>query len=153
MVEALGHVRAIEAHAELVARDARLRDDELGRAHKQPVTDAELGLPQATDGEVLAEHAPGEFGSWQLLAPELVVLGGIDVDRLLGSAVHREIGLAVAIQVQRAQRELPLYWLLKNRRPDGATEPLDLAREADIDRHDVHRRHPHYSRNRLTGKQ
>ena len=61
------------------------------RSDSQPITDAQSVLRQAFGRDVLAKLAPRERHVGQLLPPVRVVLGGIGVHRLPGSAVHREI--------------------------------------------------------------
>jgi hypothetical protein len=56
----------------------------------------DLVLPPPLGGEVLAEGPPGERLQLQLAPPIGVVLGRVGVDRLLRTAVDREVGLAVA---------------------------------------------------------
>jgi hypothetical protein len=55
-----GHVGLAKSHADPVAGDAGLADLELRLADAVPVTDADLVIGQAVDGQVLTELAVGE---------------------------------------------------------------------------------------------
>src|SRR5262245_43305643 len=104
-LEELGH-ELVTAHPdpELEAGQPRLRHDELGGADADAVADADPVVEQALGGQVLAERARAELELRPLARPELVVLGRVGVDGLVLTAVHAKVGLAVAVEVQTAQR-------------------------------------------------
>src|SRR5713101_8437200 len=96
----LHHVSAIEADAQLEAWHAWLGDRELRGTNPQPVPDANFVLDQTFRGEVLSKRTPWERKIRKLLAPVLIVLGGIDVHRFVHAPVHGEVGLLVTNNVQ-----------------------------------------------------
>ena len=102
-----------EARRELVARDAWLRDHEQGAARSYDVTDRELGVVEPVRRQILAESAPAEVRVRELAPPVRVVLRRIAVHRLVGPAVHREIGLPVAVEVVIAHRDAVATGALK----------------------------------------
>ena len=137
-LEALHHLRVAEAEAELEARQARLRDDELRRADPNAVSDRELVLRRhAREGQVLAEHPPRQLAP-ELLPPDRVVLGAVRVDRLVRPAVHAEIGLGVARQVDALDAHRPGDRLLEDRRRHRLPLPRRPPGQTDVDRDDVH---------------
>src|SRR5262249_32026975 len=122
--EALDDVGAVEADPELVARHARLRDAQLCGAGAEDVADADVGLAQSLGGEVPAERAERQLDSRQLAPPVLVVLGRIRVHRLVGTAVDREIRLAVAVEVEAIDVHAPGDRRLPDGRADDAAVRL-----------------------------
>ena len=71
-------------------------------------------------------NAPqGSASGAEPLAPEAVVLARVAVDRLVGAAVHAQVGLRVAVEVVAAQRDAPGTGLLKI--PVRTTSPRQTA--------------------------
>src|ERR1700675_2507256 len=134
----LHHVRPIEAYAELETRHPRLRHHELRRSDLQPVADTELALEYALGGQILAEGSPRKVHTRKLSEPVRIVLQGIGIHGLVDAAVHREIGLLVAVHVERAHVSAALDRGLEDGSADGLSAPLDLARRPDVQRHDPH---------------
>src|SRR4029453_7625690 len=99
--ETLHHVWTIKSNPELETWHSRLGYDELGRARTKSSSDLHLIFKEALGGEVLAEGSPGKIDLRKLAVPIGVVLARVDVDGLIDSAVHREIRLLIAIQVER----------------------------------------------------
>src|SRR5262249_18464317 len=91
----------------------------------------------AFEGQVLAEGAGSEAEPVRV-GPPRVVLGCVRVDRLVAAAVHAEVGLAVADEVDPTHRHPRLDGLLPDCGLDTAPVPLDDTRQPDVDRHDVH---------------
>jgi hypothetical protein len=58
----------------------------------------------------------------------------VDVDRPILSPVAEEIALSVPLDVEPPNASTALYRLLPDGRVNGPSPPLDVAREADIDR-------------------
>ena len=113
--EPLDHVLPAEAKPELVARHPGLSDDQLRGADAESVADRDLLLERhPLDREVLAEGARSGSSSPSSLPPERVVLERVGVDRLRGAAVDGEVGLAVAVEVEAADRHPPLDRLLED---------------------------------------
>ena len=93
------HPGIVEADAQLVTREPRLGDHKLGGADPQPVADEHLVLERyALDGEVLSEHPPRKVPA-DLPLPIRIVLGRVDVHRLVGASVDGQIGLAVPVEI------------------------------------------------------
>ena len=107
------------AHAdpglELEAGDARAGDPQLDRADPPALADARAGDVDARGRQVLAERPGAEVQPGDV-APERDVLARIGVDRLVGPAVDRAVGLVVALQVDAAHRDRALDRRLDDRR-------------------------------------
>src|SRR5258706_10650921 len=97
--ETLDHVVAPETDRELVAGHARLRDNEFRRAHPIAVANPDLIFQQAFRREVFTECAPGQFFIPEFATPKIVVLRWVTVHGFLRSAVNRQIGLLVALDI------------------------------------------------------
>ena len=78
-----------------------MRDLEHGRPHGKARADHELPERDARHGEVLAERCRFQRTT-QLAGPPLVVLDGVRVHGLVGSTMHSEVGLLVAVEVDSA---------------------------------------------------
>src|SRR4029450_319028 len=124
--EALDHVIASEPDAELETGQARLRHRELDRTDADAIADGEIGLEKAGGGEVLTKRPPRERIQRQFPSPVLVVLGRIAVNRLLEPAVDRQIGLSIALEVERRDPDRPFHRLLPDRRPDFSPRPRHI---------------------------
>src|SRR5690348_15861770 len=98
--EELEDVVASELHAKLVARHARRSHDQSRRPHLQVIADMDGVVAEAPDGVVLADHAPGQLHHGLLLAPERIVLGGVDVDGHVGPAVDPQVRLLIYLQIE-----------------------------------------------------
>ena len=138
-LEELGH-ELVAAHPEpeLEARQPRLGDDELGRADPEAVAHVHVAVEQTLGRQVLAEGRRAELELRPLARPQLVELRRVRVDRLLGTAVHAQVGLAVAVQVEPPQRHASGDRLLPDPGADRPAPPEHLAGEADVDGE-----HPH----------
>ena len=131
------HAGVLEVNPELVARQPRLRDHEFGRADAEPVAHRGLLLERcALDRQVLAERAPRKAPA-ELVLPERVVLHRVGVDRLVGAAVHRQVGLAVAVEVHAGCTDAPFDRLLQDPGRHRFTPPRRRARQADVQRDDA----------------
>lgn len=93
-----GHIVAAGEHGELEARRARLADFEQHLAPLEAIADAYGVFVGAFDGEIFAEGG-GLALELRFGFPPWPVVGGVDVDRLVGAAVDGEIGLAVAVDI------------------------------------------------------
>jgi hypothetical protein len=134
--EALDHVVAPEPDAKLEAGHARLRDHEQRRAHANSISDVHGFLSQPLGREILAKHTPGQFHAGQFLSPVGIMLRRVSVHRLVRPAVHREIGLPVAVKIQLRHLHPARNRLLENSRADGKRFPLNFARQSYIHRKD-----------------
>ena len=77
-----------------------------------------------------------------LARPELVELGRVGVDGLVRAAVHAQVGLAVAVEVQPPQRHASGDRLFEDPGRDRLAPPEHLARQADVDGEHLHRALP-----------
>src|SRR5947209_7012750 len=101
-----GHPRLVEADAHPVTGGPRLGDFEFSLADAVPVADADLVVRQSVDGEVLAEHAPGQIRAIEKVPPELVGVGLIDHHCPLLAAVPAQIALPVTVDIQPSGHDL-----------------------------------------------
>src|SRR5262249_27130913 len=108
-------------------------------ADSEAVADAHVLVEQTFGREVLAERARAELELWSLGRPELVVLGRVCVDGLVPTAVHAQVGLTVAGEVERGNRDATAHGLLVDPRPDRLASPRHLARKPDVDGEHPHR--------------
>src|SRR3989442_622551 len=131
--KALHHVRAAKPDAELEARHARLRNYELSRTSPQAVSDVNRFLDYTFGREILSEHPPGKVHAGKFLAPERIMLRWVDIDSLIDSAVHREIGLLVALYVQARNPNTWRHWRLEDGCADALPLPVDLTRKPHVD--------------------
>jgi hypothetical protein len=90
-------------------------------------------VEQTFGREVLAECPGAGLDLWSLTRPDLVVLGRVGVDVLVPTAVHAQVGLTVAGEVERGHRDSTVHALLLDPRPDRLTSPRHLARKPDIE--------------------
>ena len=98
------HVGAVETDTQLEAGHTGLRHFDRGSADSELVADEGVVFQKTFGREILAEIPPGEFAVRQLLAPVVVVFGGIGVDGLVLAAVNGEVGLMVAIEIHAAEQ-------------------------------------------------
>ena len=66
----------------------------------QPIADADFVLEDALGRQILAKRSRRQVRPLQLAPPEVVVFARIDVDGLVATAMHREIGLSIAFDVE-----------------------------------------------------
>jgi hypothetical protein len=102
------------------------------------VSDADTGLEQAVGREVLPESSPGEFFFGKLMAPVAVMLGRINVDGFVRAAMHREIGLTVAMEVRFPELDPAVYGLLEDTGFEGSALPGEKMGQADIQGYESH---------------
>ncbi len=135
----LDEVTPVEANSQFKAGDPRLRHAELRRPDAQPIADSRLRFRHpAFHGEVLAKRAPRQVDPRQLPAPVGVMFGRVKINRLIDAAVHREIGLPVAVEVQRRDMHPPEHRLLPDRSPHGLATRDHFPRQPDVDRNEFH---------------
>src|SRR5439155_20520343 len=84
------------AVADVRARLARLRNLYARRPDGIHVPEADLRLVLPSDGEVLGERSMWEVRQVKLRPPHRVVAGGVREHGLVLTAVHPQVGLAVA---------------------------------------------------------
>src|SRR5712692_7204798 len=97
-----------------------------------PVSHADTGLKQAFGREVLTEGTPGQFFLGKLMAPIAVVLGRINVNGFVHAAMHREVGLTVAVEVRFPEHDPAVNGLLENTGLERGTLPSEKTGQADI---------------------
>src|SRR5262249_4242300 len=137
-----GQLRLAEAQADPVAGDSRLADLELRLADPVPVTDADLVVGQAIDGEVLSEHAVAEVVPAEVLLPVPVGLDLVDQHGALLAAVPAGVALAVAVDVEAAGHRLAVHRVLPHTGVDRLALPGHVPGQADVHRQQ-HRRDRH----------
>src|SRR3954468_17133085 len=78
-----------KSNSQFVTRQPRLGDHELGGSNCHAITNVCRMFEQSFGGEIFSECRPAYFGGWKLLPPKCVMLGWIDVNGLINSAVNR----------------------------------------------------------------
>jgi hypothetical protein len=125
---------------ELPAGLPTLADFDQRGAQPPAVADAHGLLGHAAGGDVLSEGARGlqQRMVTDRVAPEAVVVVGIVMDRLVGSAVHRKVGLLVSGKAEPVHPNRTCHRLLADRAGlAGRAEGADLAA---LDREDGNRK-------------
>ena len=128
------HLRLVHPEAEPVAGDPRLADLEQRRADAVAVPDADLVVGQAFDREVLAELAVREVVAFEELRPVAVGFDLVDVHGAVDAAVPLQVALPVAVDVEAADHLRPVNRAFPDAGVDGPAFPLDVLRQADVDR-------------------
>lgn len=137
------HDRVVaEPDAELEARVARLGHPQHRGSDRDEVPDAHLVLEQPGDRQVLAEHAPPRRELAELLPPERVVLAGIGVHGLDGTAVVHQVRLPVTAQVVASDGDRAHHRALEDARRDLTPAPADRAGLAHVHAHHLAARAP-----------
>ena len=89
------------------------------RADQPPLADDRIRHRDTPRGQVLPERGLAEIAA-EFTLPRLHFFIGVGVDRLVGSAVHRSVGLVIAVEVDPAHRDPALDPLL----PDRGQRPV-----------------------------
>ena len=105
--EQRGDPRVVQADPDAVAGDARLRDLEDGGPDPVAVADADVGVGEPVDGEVLAELPGDEVRPAELALPVPIGVDLVDEHGALFAAVPTEIALTVAVDVEPAHAARP----------------------------------------------
>ena len=105
---------------QLVARNARLADNNDGTTDLEPVSDVEIGFEETFGGEILSKHSPGQISGAKFLLPELIVLRRVGVDGFERASVYGEIRLTVPVEVQGAKLDWTGDGLLEDPCLEGA---------------------------------
>jgi len=109
---------------------AWLTDLETAASDSMHITGTQIGLLKTFDAEILTEAARNEHcGMLRIFAtPSGVVGEGVAVDRLLGTAVHRQVCLRITLEAQERHVHRFLDRLFHKRaRHAFGTERCDLA--------------------------
>src|SRR4030095_1524843 len=93
---------------------------------------------QSLGREIFSEHTAGQIDSWQLCLPIAVVLRRVCINGLARAAVNGEIGLAVAIEIQRSRHDRSDNRFLENSRRYDLALPAFFPRQSDVDGHNLH---------------
>ena len=128
-----GHFRLVEANAQPVTGDTRLRHLEQGAADPVTVSDTHLSIRQAIDGEIFSELPMDEVVSSQLVLPIPIGIHLIDKYGPAFAAVTGQVPLSVAFYVESAYHARALDRRLPNGGMDRLALPSDVARQAHID--------------------
>ena len=136
--ESLHQVRTLEANPELETGHARLGHDELRRADAEAISNRDLIFEQTFARKIFAESSGGEIRSRKLALPKRLVLAGVDINGLVDSAMHRKIGLAITIQVERCHMNAALKGLLPDGSLHGSAVPDDFSRKTYVDGNQLH---------------
>lgn len=126
--------------SERLANVPWLRNLHQRAAERVDIADADSGLVQPVEAEVLAECAVRQIGRVEFIAPGGVVAGGVAEHSLVRAAVVFGVGLAVAVEVGCAQHERSGDGLLEEAGAPGVAlwvgrfVGTDLARTGDVER-------------------
>ena len=138
--KSLDDIVAIKSEAELEAGHSRLCDGDLSGADAKPVANQHVVFTEAFGREILAEHAPWQRHIRKLALPIRIVFRRIGIDRLVLAAVHRQIGLTIAVKIEGPQGDPIRNRRLEDGRRNGLALPLYLAGKSQIDGDDLHGR-------------
>ena len=69
------------------------------------------------------------------------MLQRICVNRLTRTAMHRQVGLPVAIQIEFAEGDRTVHRHLEDGRADALAHPDHFTRQPYVDRHNLHPQH------------
>jgi hypothetical protein len=98
------------------------------------VADANLGVGQPVDREILAKLPVNEIIAAKLSLPISVGLDLINEDRAMLAAMALQIALAVPVDVEPPCHSTALHRRFPDSGVDHLALPRDVARETDIDR-------------------
>jgi hypothetical protein len=125
--ETLDHIVAVKFQIQFEAGEARLRDNDLGRANREAIANANVFLKQTRGRKVFAESSPGKVHSRQCFLPEWIVFRGIGIGGLVLASMNGQIRLSVAFEIQVAQSQTPFDGRFKDSRRDFLALQIDEA--------------------------
>ncbi len=128
------HLRVIHPYADAVAGNPRLGHFEECAPDAVAISNADLVIGKALDGEVLTEVAILKVLPLQLIRPVAVGVELIHHQGAMLSAVACKVTLAIAIQIETARHYPAGDGSLKDGGADYLALPLDIARQPDIHR-------------------
>src|ERR1700691_717702 len=136
--KSLHHFARIKSHVQFVARQPRLRHHHFRRPHREPVAQMRRVFRKSFRRKILPEDRCRQFAPGQFLLPVVVMRHRIAIHRLKFPAMHRQVCLPVAIQIQLAQRHPPRHRLLVNRRGHAHPVVHHFPRQPRIHRNYLH---------------
>src|ERR1700691_5479616 len=136
--KSLHHFARIKSHVQFVARQPRLRHHHFRRPHREPVAQMRRVFRKSFRRKILPEDRCRQFAPGQFLLPVVVMRHRIAIHRLKFPAVHRQVRLPVAIQIQLPQRDPPRHRLLVNRRRHAHPVVHHVARQPRVHRNYLH---------------
>src|ERR1700685_3779230 len=136
--KSLHHFARIKSHIQFVARQPRLRHHHFRRPHREPVAQMRRVFRKSFRRKILPEDRCRQFAPGQFLLPVVVMRHRIAIHRLKFPAMHRQVCLPVAIQIQLAQRHPPRHRLLVNRRRHAHPVVHHVARQPRVHRNYLH---------------
>src|ERR1700691_1782523 len=136
--KSLHHFARIKSHIQFVARQPRLRHHHFRRPHREPVAQMRRVFRKSFRRKILPEDRCRQFAPGQFLLPVVVMRHRIAIHRLKFPAMHRQVCLPVAIQIQLAQRHPPRHRLLVNRRGHAHPVVHHFPRQPRIHRNYLH---------------
>jgi hypothetical protein len=88
--------------------------------------------------EVLPKDGHRQIPAWQLTFPIVVVCERVAVNGLIDSAMHAEIRLPIAIQIELTQSDPAVDRFLEDSRTDACPMPLHFAGKPGIEGYYLH---------------
>jgi hypothetical protein len=126
------HPRVIHPDANAVTGHSWLRHFEERPANSIAISDADLVIRQALDGEILSKLPVLEVMPLKVLFPMAVRANLVDHHCAMLPAMARKVSLAVTIEIESPRHHPSSYRPLPDRRPDYLALPSDILRKSDI---------------------
>src|SRR5580692_468276 len=98
------------------------------------VTDAQFGVGQPMDGEVLAKLPVRKIGAAKLAHPVAVRIQLVHHYRTVRASVAAQVSLAVAIDVEASYRETAVHWIFPDAGVNDFAAPGNIAGKTDVER-------------------
>lgn len=131
------HLRVVHSNPEPVTGDARLGYFKDRAADAVSISNADLIIRKAFDGEIFPELSVFEIVAAQHFLPISISVELIDHHGTLLATVPFEVSLAIPIQIQAASEGPVGYRKLPNAGADQFALPLDFTWKFDIDRNEL----------------
>jgi hypothetical protein len=126
------HARLIHPDADAVARYPRLCHFEYRVTNAVAIADADFGISKPLHGEVLSELAESKIVAAQKPLPVMVGIRLVHEYGALLSSVAGEVGLRIAVDIERAHHSPSVNRNLPDRGTDSFAVPRHVAGQADI---------------------
>jgi hypothetical protein len=126
------HLRVIHPNTNAIAGDARLRHFKQRPAYPVAISDTNLVIGKALDGQVLAKLTVFKVVTLEVHLPVAIRVELINHHSTVLSAVTCDISLAVSIEIETPRHHPAWYGPLPDSGSDYFALPFDIGRKADI---------------------
>jgi hypothetical protein len=130
----------IHSDSEAVTGDTGLCHLEDSTANSEPISNANLIIGEAIDGEIFPKLSVLEVSPAELALPVSIRLELIDHHGTLFATMALKIRLPIAIQIQAACKNAVGYGMLPDCCTYPSSLPFNFARKTDIDGHQFRHR-------------